>query len=208
MCRTPAATWRPSGNRVGEAAGDVTRRRAHGVWVVCTAWTAPRPKTLVAVSSPGWPRRGGDRAAPGRGSSEGNAVADADPPVIARSISCRTAASWSRSAVSGHVELKRRRNPPFRAPRFAHSMSGSLRHLRLAATILRLLQHPGRLAQLVRALARHARGRRFESCIAHHETTGQGGAAVGLLRPARRHSLCHPGRDQRRLLTRRARTDG
>ncbi len=27
---------------------------------------------------------------------------------------------------------------------------------------------PGRLAQSVRALASHARGHRFESCIAHH----------------------------------------
>ena len=31
-------------------------------------------------------------------------------------------------------------------------------------------ENSGRLAQLARALARHARGHRFESYIAHHET--------------------------------------
>ncbi len=39
-----------------------------------------------------------------------------------------------------------------------------------APTLCYNVNHPGRLAQLVRARASHARGRRFESCSAHHST--------------------------------------
>ena len=40
--------------------------------------------------------------------------------------------------------------------------------------LLRSHASPGRLAQLVRALARHARGRRFESSTAHGECASEG----------------------------------
>ena len=50
--------------------------------------------------------------------------------------------------------------------RAQHMHSGS--PVDLSADSKLLILHCGRIAQLVRALASHARGRRFESCCDHH----------------------------------------
>lgn len=60
---------------------------------------------------------------------------------------------------------------------------------------LGIMRLPGRLVQLVRILGRHPRGRRFESCTAHQNTSNMRSVLVMLQRKGAQASfLCWPAR--------------